>query len=188
MCVNYYISNSQLALTITGKATLILTPTEEPPMRTLLVYLGMILFLPVFMDCILAFRLYAVYPPKATPKAQLAIIFIPIILFKVARTVNLIVFMAGFGVALLKPGSPVIYFQIVSWGSAPWTNLKVEWILQVFDNWYVFQVGLLGPAVNHSVHSYASGLFLWKLWLGQKRMKNSGAVSSPGKLNSSCVW
>lgn len=157
-------------------------------MRTLLVYLGMILFLPVFMDCILAFRLYVVYPPKTTPKPQLAIIFIPIILFKVARTVNLIVFMAGFGVALLKPGSPVIYFQIVSWGSAPWTNLKVEWILQVFDNWYVSRSTRWIWPSNHSVHSYASGLFLWKLWLGQKRMKNSGAVNSRGMLNSCCVW
>ncbi|KAF9467439.1 hypothetical protein BDZ94DRAFT_1280433 [Collybia nuda] len=76
-------------------ATLILAPADDFPTRTLLAYLGMILFLPVFMDCILAFRLYVVYPPRTTPKTQLAAIFIPIIIFKIVRTANLIVFMVN---------------------------------------------------------------------------------------------
>lgn len=164
-----------------------LNPNEDFPTRTLLAYLGLILFLPVFMDCILAFRLYIVYPPKTTSKAQLTIIFVPILIFKIVRTVNLIVFMARFGKALLRPESTIIYFQTL-WGTAPWTNLKIEWILQVFDNWYVYSKSALCIQLSdHIIHSYASGLFLWKLWLVQKISKKSGIVNSHGKFTSRCV-
>ncbi|KAF9455881.1 hypothetical protein BDZ94DRAFT_1241932 [Collybia nuda] len=137
----------------------ILSPHQEFLTRTLLAYLGMILFLPVFMDCILAFRLYVVYPPRATSKILLAVIFIPIVIFKIVRAANLIVFMVKFGDALLVPDSKnaVIKFQIL-WDTAPWT--KIEWILQVFDN------------------CYASAWFLWKIWIGHRRVKDSGAVNS----------
>ncbi|EEB98098.1 hypothetical protein MPER_02454 [Moniliophthora perniciosa FA553] len=74
----------------------ILTPTDFIPIRTLLAYMGMILAMPILMDCILAYRLSAVYPRRTTSRRLLAVIFIPIILFKVARTVNLTIFMVMF--------------------------------------------------------------------------------------------
>ncbi|KAJ7155532.1 hypothetical protein C8R43DRAFT_1000275 [Mycena crocata] len=133
--------------------------------RLLLAYLGMILFLPLFLDCILAFRLYVVYPPRSTSKVQLAIIFIPIAVFKFVRTTNLIIFMVKFAAVLLVPDSKsaVGNFQVL-WDHAPWT--KIEWILQVFDN------------------CYASGFFLWRLWLGRRTQKTSGMVRSTTSIRS----
>ncbi|KAF7332910.1 hypothetical protein MVEN_02396700 [Mycena venus] len=152
-------------------------PGESFKPRTLLAYLGMILFLPLFIDCILAFRLYVVYPPRTTSKVQLAIIFIPIAVLKIARTTNLIIFMVKFAAAIST--SAVADFLILWCGAgfpdpggfpykcsggfpdplhAPWT--KIEWILQVFDN------------------CYASGFFLWKVWIGHRKAKASGIVHS----------
>lgn len=127
-----------MVLTAAKQVSDILEPGEDFPGRTLLAYLGMILFLPVFMDCILAFRLYVVYPPRTTSKPQLAIIFIPIIIFKIVRTANIIVFMVKFAEVLLQPNtkSAIVYFQVL-WDTAPWP--KIEWILQVFDNWCVLE-------------------------------------------------
>ncbi|KAK6997311.1 hypothetical protein R3P38DRAFT_2563560 [Favolaschia claudopus] len=140
-------------------ADILSAPGEGFRPRTLLAYLGMILFLPLLIDCILAFRLYVVYPPRTTSNLQLAIIFIPIVLLKVARTANLIIFMVKFAAAILVPdsASAVADFQAL-WDHAPWT--KIEWILQVVDN------------------CYASGFFLWKIWMGHKKARASGIVHS----------
>jgi hypothetical protein len=116
-------------------ADILSPPGDSFKPRTLLAYLGMILFLPLFIDCILALRLYIVYPAKTTSKLQLAIIFIPIVVFKIARTTNLTLFMVKFAAAILGPDTTTAVgnFQTL-WDHAPWT--KIEWILQVFDNWY----------------------------------------------------
>ncbi|KAJ7621507.1 hypothetical protein DFH06DRAFT_1341135 [Mycena polygramma] len=140
-------------------------PGEGFKPRVQLAYLGMILFLPLFIDCILAFRLYVVYPPRTTSRLQLAIIFIPILVLKIARTTNLILFMVKFAAALLVPDTKnaVGYLQIL-WDHAPWT--KIEWILQVFDN------------------CYASGLFLWKIQLGRRKAQAASIVNSGSSSSS----
>lgn len=127
-----------MVLTVAGQVSDILTPGEDFPAGTLLAYLGMILSLPIFMDSILAFRLYVVYPPRTTSKTQLAIIFIPIIILKIVRIANFIIFMVKFAEAILKPDtkSAIMDFQIL-WNTAPWP--KIEWISQVFDNWCVLE-------------------------------------------------
>jgi hypothetical protein len=92
------------------------------------------LLLPVFMDGILAFRLYAVYPPQSTRRSVLSAIFIPLALLKLVRLVNITVFMVKFGASLLssEPETAVGKFQVL-WDHSPYP--KIEWILQVFDNW-----------------------------------------------------
>ncbi|KAF7330963.1 hypothetical protein MVEN_02436200 [Mycena venus] len=134
--------------------------------RPLLVFLAFILFLPVFIDCILAYRLYIVYPPRTTPKVQLAIIFTPVIVFKIVRFTNLIIFLAKFTPVLLVPDvlTAATSFQTF-WDHAPYN--KIEWIIQVFDN------------------CWASGLFLWKVWLGRKKSEAAGMVPSRGSKHSS---
>ncbi|KAF7378414.1 hypothetical protein MSAN_00268000 [Mycena sanguinolenta] len=102
--------------------------------KPLLVFLAFILFLPVFIDCILAYRLYIVYPARTTSKLRLIVIFTP-------------------GHCFQDPTN----FQAF-WDHAPFT--KIEWILQVFDN------------------CWASGLFLWKVWLGRKKAESAGMVPS----------
>ncbi|KAJ3712364.1 hypothetical protein DFJ43DRAFT_1034554 [Lentinula guzmanii] len=120
----------------------------------------MIILMPIIMDCILAYRLMAVYPRQTTSNLLLAIIFVPIALFKIARITNIIVFLVVFSDTLLKHGqgsSAVPEFQNL-WNHAPYP--KVEWIFQVIDNFYT------------------SMLFLYQVWKGQSREKISGRVSS----------
>ncbi|KDQ27296.1 hypothetical protein PLEOSDRAFT_1025586, partial [Pleurotus ostreatus PC15] len=49
--------------------------------------------LPVFIDIILAFRLYVVLPRHSTSKTMLCIVFIPLALFKIARLINIGIFL-----------------------------------------------------------------------------------------------
>ncbi|KAF7330913.1 hypothetical protein MVEN_02430900 [Mycena venus] len=102
-------------------------PGEGFKPRALLAFLSMILFLPLFIDCILAYRLYIVYPPQITSKLQLAAIFIPVIVFKIARITNLIIFMVKFAAVILVPDatSAVENFQIL-WDHAPWTKNRMD--------------------------------------------------------------
>ncbi|KAF5384487.1 hypothetical protein D9757_006430 [Collybiopsis confluens] len=65
---------------IDNKVTAFLKP-GTPLKRSILGHSGMLLLMPVVMDCILAYRLTAVYPRHATSKHLLATIFIPITLF-----------------------------------------------------------------------------------------------------------
>ncbi|KAJ3792678.1 hypothetical protein GGU11DRAFT_693105 [Lentinula aff. detonsa] len=102
------------------------------------VSIGMIILMPIIMDCILTYRLMAVYPRQTTSNLLLAIIFVPIALFKIARITNIIVFLVVFSDTLLKHGqgsSAVPEFQNL-WNHAPYP--KVEWIFQVIDNLSVF--------------------------------------------------
>ncbi|KAF9254607.1 hypothetical protein L218DRAFT_1043678 [Marasmius fiardii PR-910] len=77
-------------------ATQILSFAEPMPLRTYLAYLGMLFIMPILMDCILAYRLAAVYPRQTTSKALLAAVFVPIVTFKIARLTNITIFMVIF--------------------------------------------------------------------------------------------
>ena len=89
-------------------------------------------------DYISTSRLYIIYPPRMTAYRLLAIIFIPLGLFKILRVINYIIFMAKYGEAVsAAPGmgqSPSATFQTF-WNSSPYA--KIEWFMEVFDNWYV---------------------------------------------------
>ncbi|KAF9263825.1 hypothetical protein L218DRAFT_1032641 [Marasmius fiardii PR-910] len=104
----------------------ILTSTE-PKSKTLLAYLGMIFMMPVLMDCMLAYRLTAVYPRQITSNVVLTIVFVPIVTVKIARLTNITIFMV-----ILSHGG--VYFRSL-WAHAPY--VKIEWIFQVVDNWCV---------------------------------------------------
>ena len=111
-----------------------MNPTQAFPASYLLAFTGMVILLPVFVDCILAFRLYAVYPPRTTQKHTLALIFIPIILFKIGRLTNLLVFIVQYSIecAGVSDLEANILFQKI-WDHGVAT--KIEWIAQVVDNW-----------------------------------------------------
>ncbi|KAJ8078441.1 hypothetical protein PM082_012723 [Marasmius tenuissimus] len=139
----------------------ILNPTQAFPASYLLAFTGMVILLPVFVDCILAFRLYAVYPPRTTKKPLLALIFLPIILFKIARLTNLLVFIVQYaiecaGVSDLEAN--ILFQQIWDHGVAT----KIEWIAQVVDN------------------CYTSGWFLWRLRTSYSLERGNGIVMSQG--------
>ncbi|KAF9262886.1 hypothetical protein L218DRAFT_866394 [Marasmius fiardii PR-910] len=118
-------------------ATQILSYTEPIPLRMYLAFLGMIYIMPILMDCILAYRLTAVYPRQTTSKGLLAVVFVPIVAFKIARLANITAFMVIFSrgtgaVSDLKKTWD--HFQQV-WDHTPY--IKIEWIFQIFDNWCV---------------------------------------------------
>ncbi|KAF9262882.1 hypothetical protein L218DRAFT_944864 [Marasmius fiardii PR-910] len=141
-------------------ATPMLSFTEPVPQRMYLALLGMLTIMPILMDCILAYRLTAVYPRQTTSKGLLAVVFIPIVTFKIARLTNITILL----VILSHGMSPVVnvqqywdHFQQL-WDHTPY--IKIDWFFQIFDN------------------CYTSLLFLWQLWLGQFHERNIGRVDS----------
>ncbi|KAL4260993.1 hypothetical protein AB1N83_009027 [Pleurotus pulmonarius] len=113
------------------------------------------LLLPVFIDVILAFRLYIVLPRRTTSNLILRIVFAPLAVFKVARLTNDVLFIIKFASVLRKggPATGLMGFEHVN----PYH--KIEWCLLVADN------------------CYASAFFLWKIGMGSGAARSSGMVS-----------
>ncbi|KAF7303046.1 hypothetical protein MKEN_01268000 [Mycena kentingensis (nom. inval.)] len=147
------------ALNIRIYAHSIISPPGTFAARSLLAYLGMILYLPLIIDGVLAYRVYVVYPPRHTGVRISCLIFGPIVLLKIARFVNITMFMARFSSVLLGSNqiTAITQFQNL-WDHAPYT--KIEWILQVVDNCWI------------------AALFLWRLGRRAATAATSGAVHS----------
>jgi hypothetical protein len=91
--------------------------------------------IPVFVDCILALRLYIVYPRHLTPHSLLVLIFAPIILLKLVRVVNCTYYLIRFR-AKIAEGNPSIWYPFQSlWRETP--CLKIEGFSNMAENWYV---------------------------------------------------
>ncbi|KAH9483523.1 Ribosome production factor 2-like protein [Psilocybe cubensis] len=87
---------------------------------------------PLLVEFILVIRLLAVYPFTRTPKPIWCAIFVPLVLIKIGRMVNIIFFSVQY-VQLVQTvsGDPISVAQ------SPWhrfPGIKIEWILQVIDN------------------------------------------------------
>ncbi|KAJ6487814.1 hypothetical protein C8R45DRAFT_930043 [Mycena sanguinolenta] len=135
-----------------------LSPVTPIKQSVFVAFATILLCLPVFMDTILIFRVFMVYPPHTMAWPHRLVIFGPPIVFKILRVANLIVFLVKWTHIVTENLDPVVAGQ-AAWGSLPWT--KIEWFFQVFDN------------------CYASVLFL--SWVHQGRVMNarsgvSGAV------------
>ncbi|KAJ8695835.1 hypothetical protein PTI98_005756 [Pleurotus ostreatus] len=114
------------------------------------------LIIPIFIDVILALRLYAVFPYRTTSTWILCIVFVPLVLFKVARLTNVILLVVKVVDVLRQRGSTT-YTNAVDFEQLN-PNHKIEWGLLVVDN------------------CYASAFFLWKIGMG-RRIKTSGIAS-----------
>ncbi|KAH8813559.1 hypothetical protein DL96DRAFT_1716468 [Flagelloscypha sp. PMI_526] len=100
------------------------------------------LILPIFVDCILAVRLYVVYPRSLTSSALLALIFTPIIGLKILRTANATYYLVLYSQNLSR--SSTIWESFVKlWFETP--CMQIEWIAGLVDN------------------CWASVWFLWRL-------------------------
>ncbi|PFH45384.1 hypothetical protein AMATHDRAFT_160210 [Amanita thiersii Skay4041] len=93
-------------------------------------YLSFII--PIFVESILLFRLFVVYPYRATPLRIFLTIFIPLGCIKVARVVNASLFISHLFAVNKAATNTIVAIQ------AGWTEgkvfAKVEWLLQVIDN------------------------------------------------------
>lgn len=96
-------------------------------------YPGLLMCLPIFMDCILAVRLYVVFPPHMTRRSLLALIFIPVLAMKLARIGNTIYFLVKYKLQLDIDPSQNAYATL--WETLP--CMKIEWLTGLFDNWSV---------------------------------------------------
>ncbi|KAF8624144.1 hypothetical protein AX17_007207 [Amanita inopinata Kibby_2008] len=88
-------------------------------------------FTPLIAESILLVRLWAVHPYGKTPLKVFLIIYVPIGLIKIARTVNLSIFVVGIS-KLLIPGDLGFRQLREHWTGLP--GYRIEWFLQVADN------------------------------------------------------
>jgi hypothetical protein len=89
--------------------------------------------LPICVESILLFRLLAVYPPSRTPRLVLYSIFGPLLLLKLGRIINAIIFFTEITSLAHQFPSSIAAAQ-VAWDRP---GDKIEWILQVLDNSWV---------------------------------------------------
>ncbi|KAI0669089.1 hypothetical protein C8Q78DRAFT_958983, partial [Trametes maxima] len=115
----------------------------------------MCILVPMFAELILLFRVVAVWPPRALSWRTRLAVYVPVIVFKVARIVNDAMFIAKWVQLKRHTVDPLLTGQ-EAW-SLP--NAKVEWFLQFFDT------------------IYTSGLFL-------TRLQQSAAPAQPVGLTS----
>ncbi|KAJ7830399.1 hypothetical protein B0H13DRAFT_1514563, partial [Mycena leptocephala] len=115
--------------------------------------------LPICVESILLFRLLAVYPPSRTPRLVLYSIFGPLLLLKLGRIINAIIFFTEITSLAHQFPSSIAAAQ-VAWDRP---GDKIEWILQVLDN------------------SATSLLFIHRLQGGRSLMEMSG--TSPRSQN-----
>ncbi|PFH45064.1 hypothetical protein AMATHDRAFT_10086 [Amanita thiersii Skay4041] len=87
---------------------------------------------PLFVETILVFRILAVHPYHATPKWLFTLIFLPLALLKIARLVNISMYIKHYLDILRSIEIPIIAGQVAWVAAGP--NPKIEWFLQVVDN------------------------------------------------------
>ncbi|KAF9495770.1 hypothetical protein BDN71DRAFT_1589374 [Pleurotus eryngii] len=125
--------------------------------RGILAYTFLSTSVPIMVESILMFRLFAVFPYRQTPKRLFFSIFIPLGLLKAARVGNVIEFMVTFA-RITRSATTNEEMGALSLRHA---GPKVEWFLQVIDN------------------TTASVLFLWRL-----NLQNSLSPPSATQPNS----
>ncbi|KAI1795277.1 hypothetical protein LXA43DRAFT_1108278 [Ganoderma leucocontextum] len=95
---------------------------------------------PMLTQSILVIRVFAVYPPPLLSWSRIFLIYTPIVALKVARVVNIVIFVIHINDNIKNNPFGGLDAGPVSW-SLPYA--KVEWFLQVFDDSYVSCLFLL---------------------------------------------
>lgn len=113
----------------------------------------------ILVDTILLFRICSVYPPRYLIWQRFAALVTLPVLLKVARVINLFLFIAALSRVAKGPNGEAALGAL--WVSAPY--LKIEWFAQLVDN------------------IYASSVFLWTLW--SKRKNKRGSVTGNAKFS-----
>ncbi|KAH8818814.1 hypothetical protein DL96DRAFT_372211 [Flagelloscypha sp. PMI_526] len=107
--------------------------TSEPPANSILqrIPFASFMILPIYIDCILAARLYVVYPRSMTPSRRLILIFIPVVALKVFRSLNGVYFLVRYSQQLDR--DPSVWEAFVEvWYETP--CFKIEWLAGLADN------------------------------------------------------
>jgi hypothetical protein len=88
-------------------------------------------FSPLLVESVLLIRLWAVYPFRTTPRKVFFAIFIPVVLLKMTRAANVIVYLVNISRRINDGENNLLLLQ-QTWTKFP--NYKIEWFLQVADN------------------------------------------------------
>ena len=88
---------------------------------------------PICVEGILLIRLVAAYPPASNSRRQNLAIYVPVIAFKIARLVNVVIATHN-SIAHLSDSLGVIVAAQFVWRTE---YVKIEWFLQLFDDMYV---------------------------------------------------
>jgi len=117
---------------------LMLSPLQPWSSANSLVFSILTGYIPWLVEMILVVRLLAVYPYSTTPKRLWFFIFIPLLLLKISRFVNMTIFTVEYGTLLRSSSSgDLLSMPRIAWNSHP--GPKIEWIIQVLDNSYVLR-------------------------------------------------
>lgn len=88
----------------------------------------------ILVDTILLVRLISVFPRTSVgARGFYSMLVIPVLL-KVARIINLIIFIKALADATKNPATAIVLVAQI-WEGAPY--LKIEWFAQLFDNTFV---------------------------------------------------
>ena len=85
----------------------------------------------IIVDTILLIRLVSVYPPSFVGKRTFGLILVGPVLLKIARIINLCLFIKALADATRDPATANLLIAHI-WEHAPY--LKIEWFAQLFDN------------------------------------------------------
>ena len=99
-----------------------------------IVYLVTTNLVPIFAESILLIRVIAVYPPRTLPLITAIAIYTPVVVFKVARLINIIMYMVWWIRAVGGKVDNILLVGQEAWGGAFY---KIEVILGLLDMSYV---------------------------------------------------
>ncbi|KAH8818816.1 hypothetical protein DL96DRAFT_1750099 [Flagelloscypha sp. PMI_526] len=154
--------------------------------------------LPIYVDSILAVRLYIVYPRSMTSSLQLAVIFIPEIALKILRTVSATYYLVRYFQHLDHDPSISKAFAALLYETP---CLQIEWIAGLLDNWdspedfrsqnsmiEARAINLLAAFVYVFMANFyvqIIGVLLATIWVSKERSAHHSDSAYPASFNSS---
>ncbi|KAE9397038.1 hypothetical protein BT96DRAFT_761514, partial [Gymnopus androsaceus JB14] len=108
----------------------VLNPSIAINRTSVLAFIFILMMVEIFIDSILLFRVFIVYPPARTPLRRVILVFGPLLAFKIGRIVNAIIFMVLFARETKSIEQSTEFGTITLERPEP----KIGWCLQIADN------------------------------------------------------
>lgn len=137
--VRLYSCSENALVDSTNQSIIILDPEHPVSDHLFLAYIGIALYTPIVVDCILILRLSAVYPASVTsPTSRMTILSVPL-LCTVSRIACVTVFVRRWAVLGSKSTAELASFVI--WPRNP--VIIADWSIQLFENCYCSMLFLI---------------------------------------------
>jgi hypothetical protein len=126
----FYSLLAMLEINISGKVNTMLSPAHPYPVSYDIIMGTLGAVQTIFVDTILLFRICSVYPLRYLAWQRFVLLVSLPVLLKVARVINLFLFIAALTRAAKGPNAEATLAAL--WAAAPY--LKIEWFAQLVDN------------------------------------------------------